>query len=41
PQNIEAQAHAWVTLADIDNYAFAITDQKIIAALKQEMGLIN
>lgn len=41
PQNIEAQAHAWVTLADINNYAFAITDQKIIASLKQEMGLIQ
>ncbi|GAB4268878.1 MAG: A/G-specific adenine glycosylase [Candidatus Promineifilaceae bacterium] len=41
PKNIEAQAHAWVTLSDIDNYAFASTDQKIIAALKQEMGLTN
>jgi hypothetical protein len=25
--------HAWVTLADLPSYAFAVTDQKIIAAL--------
>ena len=26
--------HAWVTLEEIDRYAFAVTDQKIIAALR-------
>ena len=28
--------HAWVTLDELDNYAFAVTDRKIIAALQQE-----
>jgi A/G-specific adenine glycosylase len=27
--------HAWVTLAELERYAFAVTDQKIIAALAQ------
>ena len=26
--------HAWVTLADLERYAFAVTDQKIIVALR-------
>jgi A/G-specific adenine glycosylase len=36
PQHIGVADHAWVTLDDLDNYAFAVTDQKIIAALKEE-----
>jgi A/G-specific adenine glycosylase len=35
PQHIGVKDHAWVTLADLDNYAFAVTDQKIIASLRQ------
>ena len=38
PQHIEAADHAWVTLADLDKYAFAVTDQKIIAALRAVYG---
>ena len=34
PQHIGVADHAWVTLSDLNNYAFAVTDQKIIAALK-------
>lgn len=34
PQHIGVADHAWVTLEDLDNYAFAVTDQKIIAALR-------
>ncbi len=34
PQHLGVADHAWVTLTDLDNYAFAVTDQKIIAALK-------
>ena len=34
PQHLGVADHAWVTLADLDDYAFAVTDQKIIAALK-------
>ncbi len=35
PQNVGVANHAWVTLAELDAYAFAVTDQKIIAALRQ------
>jgi A/G-specific adenine glycosylase len=35
PQHIGVNNHAWVTLADLDNYAFAVTDQKIIKSLKE------
>ncbi len=35
PQHYEVADHAWVTLADLDQYPFAVTDQKIIAALRQ------
>lgn len=35
PQHLGVANHAWVTLADLDGYAFAVTDQKIIAALRQ------
>jgi A/G-specific adenine glycosylase len=34
PHHIGVADHAWVTLNDLDNYAFAVTDQKIIATLK-------
>jgi A/G-specific adenine glycosylase len=36
PQNLGVADHAWVTLAQLDNYAFAVTDRKIITALKQQ-----
>ena len=38
PQHLGVANHAWVTLADLDSYAFAVTDQKIIAALTDEVG---
>ena len=28
--------HAWVTIADLDKYAFAVTDQKIIQAIEHD-----
>lgn len=34
PQPIGVADWRWVTLADLDGYAFAVTDQKIIAALQ-------
>ena len=34
PQHIGVVDHAWVTLADLDKYAFAVTDRQIIAALR-------
>ena len=37
PQHIGVKDHAWVTLADLDNYAFAVTDRKIIAALRHSL----
>ena len=37
PQHIGVKDHAWVTLSDLDNYAFAVTDQKIIASLQQSI----
>lgn len=36
PQHLGVADHAWVTLADLDRYAFAVTDRKIIAALRSE-----
>jgi A/G-specific adenine glycosylase len=33
PQHIGVADHAWVTLDDLDQYAFAVTDRKIIASL--------
>jgi A/G-specific adenine glycosylase len=30
PQHIGVDGHAWVTLDDLDGYAFAVTDRKII-----------
>lgn len=38
PQHLGVADHAWVTLAELDNYAFAVTDQKIIAALRAVIG---
>lgn len=38
PQHLGVADHAWVTLADLDRYAFAVTDRKIIAALIDEIG---
>lgn len=35
PQNLGVAAHAWVTLAGLDRYAFAVTDRKIIAELRK------
>lgn len=37
PQNIGVAAHAWVKLADLDDYAFAVTDRKIIARLREQL----
>ena len=34
PQHIGVHDHTWVTLADLDAFAFAVTDQKIIASLR-------
>ena len=34
PQPIGVADWRWVTLTDLDSYAFAVTDQKIIAALR-------
>ncbi len=36
PQHIGVADHAWVTLADLDRYAFAVTDHHIIASLRQQ-----
>jgi A/G-specific adenine glycosylase len=38
PQHIGVKDHAWVTLADLETYAFAVTDLKIIASLKQSIN---
>lgn len=35
-QHLGVANHAWVTLADVEAYAFAITDRKIIAALQKD-----
>jgi len=36
PQALEVAAIAWTTLADVDRYAMAVTDQQIVAALRGE-----
>jgi A/G-specific adenine glycosylase len=36
PQNLGVADHAWVRLDELDRYPFAVTDQKIIAALKNQ-----
>jgi A/G-specific adenine glycosylase len=38
PQHLAVKDHAWVRLPDLAAYAFAVTDQKIIAALWQEIA---
>ena len=38
PQHLAVADHAWVALDDLEPYAFAVTDQKIIAALRQEVA---
>ncbi|MBP8948770.1 MAG: (deoxy)nucleoside triphosphate pyrophosphohydrolase, partial [Candidatus Promineofilum sp.] len=35
PQHLGVADHAWVTLDEVERYAFAVTDRKIIAALRQ------
>ncbi len=35
PKHIGVIDHAWVTLADLDNYAFAAADRQIISALRE------
>ncbi|HEX6387560.1 MAG TPA: A/G-specific adenine glycosylase [Anaerolineae bacterium] len=37
PQNIGVADHAWVNLDELDGYAFAVTDRKIIATLKDDL----
>jgi A/G-specific adenine glycosylase len=37
PQHFGVADHAWVTTAQLVEYPFAVTDQKIIAALRQEL----
>jgi A/G-specific adenine glycosylase len=34
PQHLGVADHAWITLDDVDDFAFAVTDQKIIASLR-------
>jgi A/G-specific adenine glycosylase len=41
PQNIEVANHAWVRLDDLDQYPFAVTDQKIIKRLLDENGVFQ
>lgn len=36
PKNLGVAAHTWVSLETVDEYAFASTDRKIIAALKAD-----
>ncbi|MBK8905055.1 MAG: A/G-specific adenine glycosylase [Anaerolineaceae bacterium] len=38
PQHLGVANHAWVTLADLDSYAFAVTDRKIIVALRASVN---
>lgn len=38
PQHIGVADHRWVTLADLDRFAFAVTDQKIIQALQKQLA---
>lgn len=36
PQHLEVMDHAWVTLEEVERFAFALTDRKIIEALRNE-----
>ncbi len=38
PQHLGVADHAWVTLSDLERYAFAVTDRKIIAQLRRELS---
>ncbi len=37
PQHLGVADHAWVTLPELNQYAFAVTDQKIIANLQENL----
>lgn len=36
PQHLGVAEHAWVALPELDGYAFAVTDRKIITALQED-----
>lgn len=38
PLHLGVADHAWVSLDELDGYAFAVTDRKIIDALRAELG---
>jgi A/G-specific adenine glycosylase len=38
PQHLGVAGHAWVTPAELGRYAFAVTDRKIIARLREVLG---
>lgn len=38
PQHLGVADHAWVTLADLEQYAFAVTDRKIIGSLQDSLS---
>ena len=38
PQHLGVADHAWITLDDLDRFPFAVTDLRIIEALKQEFS---
>jgi A/G-specific adenine glycosylase len=38
PRHLGVADHAWVRLADLDRYAFALTDRKIIGSLREMTG---
>ena len=40
PQHLGVADHAWVTLDEVERYAFAVTDRKIIAQLRADLGRI-
>jgi A/G-specific adenine glycosylase len=37
PRDIGVADHAWVTLSDLENYAFAVADRQVIKALRREL----
>lgn len=39
PQHIGVTDHAWVSLSDLDRYAFAVTDLRIIDKIKNDLHL--
>ncbi len=41
PKHIGVSDHAWVTLDELDGFAFAVTDQKIKRCLRAEQGIIQ